>query len=115
MGLMPPGHGAGPPSFWMWGGRRRRSPDTGTANSGLTGDSTFEGPVDEGPKDLRGRLNSLKQSIQGTSAALRRVMRLVWEARRRLTAGLFIVTVIAALSPAACARTPQPRSNAAAS
>ena len=105
MGLMPPGHGAGPPSFWMWGGRRRRSPDTGTANSGLTGDSTFEGPVDEGPKDLRGRLNSLKQSIQGTSAALPRVMRLVWEASPRLTVGLFIVTVIAGLIPAASAYT----------
>jgi len=105
MGLMPPGHGQGPPSFWMWGGWRHRKPEADSANSGLTGDSTFEGPVDEGPKDLRGRLNSLKQSIQGTSAALPRVMRLVWEASPRLTVGLFIVTVIAGLIPAASAYT----------
>ena len=105
MGMMPPGHGAGPPTFWMWGGRRHRKPDTGRANSGLTGDSTIDGPPDDGPKDLRGRWNTLKQSIQGTSAALPRVMRLVWDASPRLTLALFLVTVIAGLIPAASAYT----------
>jgi ATP-binding cassette, subfamily B, bacterial len=98
-------HG-GPPTFFMWGGRRPRKPETGPANSGLTGDPTIEGPpLDEGPKDLRGRWNTIKQSISGTTAALPRVMRLVWEASPRVTLGLFAVTVVAGVLPAASAYT----------
>ncbi|HYM51796.1 MAG TPA: ABC transporter ATP-binding protein [Candidatus Limnocylindrales bacterium] len=99
-------HGGGPPMFYMWGGRRSRKPETGPANSGLTGDSAIEGPPPgEGPKDLRGRWNSLKESVQGTSAALPHVIRLVWDASPGVTLGLFIVTVVAGLIPAASAYT----------
>jgi ATP-binding cassette subfamily B protein len=87
-----------------WGGRRRRKPDTGPANSGLTGDSALEPPPPpDGPKDLRGRWESLKQSVTGTTAALPQVLRLVWEASPATTVGLFITTAIAGLVPAASA------------
>jgi len=101
MGMMGPGgHG---PGIW-WGGRRRRKPDTGPANSGLTGDSALEPPLPpDGPKDLRGRWESLKQSVTGTTAALPQVLRLVWEASPATTVGLFITTAIAGLVPAASA------------
>jgi ATP-binding cassette subfamily B protein len=101
MGMMGPGgHG---PVIW-WGGRRRRKPDTGPANSGLTGDSALEPPLPpDGPKDLRGRWESLKQSVSGTTAALPQVLRLVWEASPATTVGLFITTAIAGLVPAASA------------
>jgi ATP-binding cassette subfamily B protein len=101
MGMMGPGgHG---PGIW-WGGRRRRKPDTGPANSGLTGDSALEPPPPpDGPKDLRGRWESLKQSVTGTTAALPQVLRLVWEASPATTVGLFITTAIAGLVPAASA------------
>jgi ATP-binding cassette subfamily B protein len=101
MGMMGPGgHG---PAIW-WGGRRRRKPDTGPANSGLTGDSALEPPLPpDGPKDLRGRWESLKQSVTGTTAALPQVLRLVWEASPATTVGLFITTAIAGLVPAASA------------
>ncbi len=103
MGMMPPG--AGPPVIHWWGGRRRK-PDTGQANSGLTGDPTIEAPPPpEGPKDLRGRWNSLKQSVTGTTAALPRVLRLVWDASPSTTLGLFVTTAIAGVIPAAAAYT----------
>src|SRR6266581_1394019 len=99
MGMMPPGtHG---PVIWWggWGGRRRK-PETGPANSGLTGDPTIEPPQQpEGPKDLRGRWENFKQSITGTTAALPQVMRLVWEASKPTTIGLFITTALAGLIP----------------
>src|SRR6266581_129243 len=99
MGMMPPGsHG---PVIW-WGGwsRGRRKPEGGPANSGLTGDPTIEPPqLPEGPKDLRGRWESLKQSVVGTTAALPQVLRLVWEASRPITIGLFITTAIAGIIP----------------
>src|SRR6202051_3452044 len=100
MGMMPPGgHG---PVIW-WGGRRRK-PDTGSANSGLTGDPALEPPAPpEGPKDLRGRWESLKQSVLGTTAALPQVLRLVWEASPATTVGLFATTALAGLVPAASA------------
>ncbi len=96
---MPPGsHG---PVIW-WGGwsRGRRKPEGGPANSGLTGDPTIEPPqLPEGPKDLRGRWESLKQSVVGTTAALPQVLRLVWEASRPTTIGLFATTAIAGIIP----------------
>ena len=99
MGMMPPGS-HGPVIWWGgWGGRRRKE-DTGPANSGLTGDPTLEPPqMPEGPKDLRGRWASLKQSVTGTTAALPQVLRLVWEASKPITLGLFVTTAIAGIIP----------------
>src|SRR5229473_7208363 len=99
MGMMPPGS-HGPVIWWGgWGGRRRK-PESGPANSGLTGDPSIEPPQQpEGPKDLRGRWESFKQSITGTTAALPQVLRLVWEASRPTTIGLFITTALAGLVP----------------
>src|SRR5919108_726582 len=103
--MMPPGHG-GPSMFWMWGRRRFLNPETGPANSGLTGDPPIEEPPDQqGPKDLRSRWNNLKQSVKGTTAALPEVLKLVWEASPGITAGLFVATVIAGFVPAASAYT----------
>ncbi len=100
MGIMPPGS-HGPVIWWGGWGRSRRKPDSGPANSGLTGDPALEPPQPpEGPKDLRGRWENLKQSILGTTAALPQVMRLVWEASPRITIGLFITTAIAGVIPA---------------
>jgi ATP-binding cassette subfamily B protein len=99
MGMMPPGS-HGPVIWWGGWGRGGRKPETGPANSGLTGDPTLEPPqMPEGPKDLRGRWQSLKQSIVGTTAALPQVMRLVWEASPAITIGLFITTAIAGIIP----------------
>ena len=103
--MMPPGHGGGPP-FWMWGRQRSRNPDTGPANSGLTGDPVIEEPVQpQGPKDLRSRWRNLKESVRGTTAALPEVIRLVWDASPRITAGLFAATVVAGVVPAMSAYT----------
>src|SRR5712692_4753354 len=103
MAMMPPG--GGPVIHMGWFGRRRK-PDSGPANSGLTGDPALEPPLPpEGPKDLRGRWLSLKQSITGTSAALPRVLRLVWDASPAITLGLFVTTAIAGVIPAISAYT----------
>ena len=98
MGMMPPGaHG---PVIWWGGWRRNRKPDSGPANSGLTGDPAVEPPAaPEGPKDLRGRWESLKQSVGGTTAALPQVLRLVWEASRPTTIALFATTALSGLIP----------------
>jgi ATP-binding cassette subfamily B protein len=98
-------HGSGPPPIWMWGGgRRRQNAETGPANSGITGDPGLEEPPEpEGPKDLRGRWLSFRQSFTGTLAALPQVTRLVWEASPGITLGLFLATVLAGLTPAASA------------
>src|SRR6202790_899280 len=99
MGMTPPG-GHGPVIWWGGWGRGRRKPETGSANSGLTGDPTLEPPQPpEGPKDLRGRWESLKQSVAGTTAALPQVLRLVWEASHPTTISLFITTALAGLVP----------------
>src|SRR5437868_6586615 len=99
------GHDGGP-SFWMWGRRRFPKPDTGPPNSGLSGEPPIEEPPEQqGPRDLRSRWRNLKQSITGTTAALPRVIELVWQASPRVTASLFIVTVIAGFIPAASAYT----------
>ena len=103
MGMMPPA--GGPPSHLWWLGRRKQ-PDSGPANSGLTGDPGPElPPEDQGPKDLRSRWLNLKQSVTGTSAALPRVLRLVWDASPRITLGLFAATVVAGVIPATAAYT----------
>jgi len=99
MGMMPPG-GHGPVIWWGGWGRGRRKPDSGPANSGLTGDPTLEPPqLPEGPKDLRGRWEGLKQAVVGTTAALPQVLSLVWEASRPITIGLFLTTAIAGVVP----------------
>src|SRR5260370_11640944 len=88
---------------WRGGGKQA---DSGPANSGLTGDAEPElPPVPEGPKDLRGRWLNFKQSVTGTTAALPRVLRLVWDASPATTLALFITTAIAAVIPAAPAFT----------
>jgi ATP-binding cassette subfamily B protein len=103
--MMPPGHG-GPSAFWMWGRGRRANPESGPANSGLTGDPVIEEPQEpQGPKDLRSRWRNLRESVRGTAAALPRVLRLVWDASPAVTAGLFAVTVIAGVIPAVSAYT----------
>src|SRR5258708_26557665 len=99
MGMTPPG-GQGPVIWWGGWGRGRRKPETGAANSGLTGDPTLEPPQPpEGPKDLRGRWESLKQSVAGTTAALPQGLRLVWEASRPTTISLFLTPALARLVP----------------
>src|SRR5487761_1678197 len=104
MGMMPP-HQPDLSTVMWWRGRRK-SPQTGTADSGLTGDPMLEGPPpDEGPKDLRGRWENLKQAVIGTTAALPRVLRLVWDASPRITLGLFAATIVAGVIPAAAAYT----------
>ncbi|GAC1512765.1 MAG: ABC transporter ATP-binding protein [Candidatus Dormibacteraceae bacterium] len=89
---------------WLRG--RRKNPDTGQANSGLTGDPSLEQPpMPDGPKDLRGRWASLKQSVTGTASALPRVLRLVWAASPATTLALFVTTAIAGVMPVAAAWT----------
>src|ERR1700736_3743609 len=103
MGMMGPGAGA--PAMHLWLGRRK-SADTGPANSGISGDPGVEQPPeDQGPKDLRGRWLNFKQSVTGTTAALPRVLRLVWDASPATTLALFATTDIAGVIPAAAAYT----------
>jgi ATP-binding cassette, subfamily B, bacterial len=99
------GPGSGPPTIHWWLGRRKQA-DTGPANSGLTGQPEIEQPPEqEGPKDLRGRWQNLKQSVTGTTAALPRVLRLVWDASPATTLALFATTAVAGVIPAAAAFT----------
>ena len=99
------GPGSGPPMIHWWLGRRKGA-DTGPANSGITGEPGIEQPPeDQGPKDLRGRWLNFKQSVTGTTAALPRVLRLVWDASPATTLALFITTAIAGVIPAAAAYT----------
>jgi ATP-binding cassette subfamily B protein len=106
------GPGSGPPTIHWWLGRRKAA-DTGPANSGLTGDPGVEQPPeDQGPKDLRGRWLNLKQSVTGTTAALPRVLQLVWEANPSITVALFATTAIAGVIPAAAAYTAKLLTNA---
>jgi len=106
------GPGSGPPTIHWWLGRRK-SADSGPANSGLTGDPGVEQPPeDQGPKDLRGRWLNFKQSVTGTTAALPRVLRLVWEASPSITVALFATTAVAGVIPAAAAYTAKLLTNA---
>src|SRR6202521_2339661 len=103
--MVPPERGA-PSMFCMWGRRRRGNPQSGPANSGLTGDPVIEEPPEpQGPKDLRSRWRNLRQAVRGTAAALPRVIRLVWDASPAVTAALFAVTVVAGVIPAVSAYT----------
>src|SRR5438105_7030402 len=103
--MMGPGHGGGPP-FWMWGRQRSRNPETGPANSGLTGDPVVVDAVQpQWPKDHHSRWRNLNESVRGTTAALPEVIRLVWDASPRITAGLFAATVVAGVVPAMSAYT----------
>jgi ATP-binding cassette subfamily B protein len=87
-------------------GSRQRGADTGPANSGLTGDPLLEPPPEPaGPKDLRGRWVNIWQSVTGTTRALPRVLRLVWDASPAITGALFVTTAIAGVIPAASAYT----------
>jgi ATP-binding cassette, subfamily B, bacterial len=98
--------GPGGSPFWMWGRGRSKNAETGPANSGLTGDPVIEEPQEaQGPKDLRSRWRNLRQSVAGTTAALPRVIRLVWDASPAVTAGLFAATVVAGVVPAVSAYT----------
>src|SRR5438552_17790382 len=100
MGMMPPGS-HGPVIWWGGWGRGRRNAESGPANSGLTGDPTLEPPQQpEGPKDLRGRWESLRQAAMGTTAALPQVLRLLWEGSRPVTIGLVITFALAGTIPA---------------
>ena len=106
------GPGSGPPMMHWWLGRRK-SADTGPANSGLTGDPEIEQPPeDQGPKDLRGRWLNFKQSVTGTTTALPRVLRLVWDASPSITLALFATTAVAGVIPAASAYTAKLLTNA---
>src|SRR5256884_1814152 len=99
--MMPRGS-RGPGIWWGGWGRGRRKPESGPANSGLTGDPSLEPPQQpKGPKDLRGRWESLKQSVAGPTAALPQVLRLVWEASRVTPLALFVTTALAGLVPTA--------------
>jgi ATP-binding cassette subfamily B protein len=100
--MTPPGG-----EMWrFWHGSRRRNPDSGPANSGISGDPGLDEPPEPpGPKDLRGRWLSFNQSVRGTLAALPRVLELVWEASPGITVGLFATTLVAGVIPAASAYT----------
>src|SRR6266852_2237331 len=99
MGMMPPGS-HGPVIWWGGWGRGRRNPEGGPANSGLTGDPTIEPPQHpEGPKDLRCRWVSLKQSMLATTAARPQGRLRGGDARRPITIGLFVTTAIAGIIP----------------
>jgi ATP-binding cassette subfamily B protein len=77
-----------------------------SGQSGLTGPPDIPEPDSSGgPKDLRGRLRSIRQATQGTMVALPRVFRLVWQASPGQTVGLFLATVLAGVVPAATAVT----------
>jgi len=62
-------------------------------------------PPREPPKNWRQRWTEVKQATSGTTAALPRVMRLVWQASPGLTVALFVVTALSGLMPAASAYT----------
>ena len=79
-------------------------PDTGPAFSGLTGDPTLEQPPEPtGPNDLRGRWLNVWRSVAGTTRAMPRVLRLVWDASPLITLLLFVTMAIAGVIPAASA------------
>jgi ATP-binding cassette subfamily B protein len=73
--------------------------------SGLTGSPDIPEPPSDGPTDLRSRWQSVRAAIRGTTAALPRVLKLVWETSPVLTIGLGSATLLAGVTPAATAYT----------
>jgi ATP-binding cassette, subfamily B, bacterial len=90
--------------FIVFRGARRLGRSNG--QSGLTGPPDIPEPdFSGGPKDLRGRIRSIRLAAQGTFAALPKVIQLVWEASPGQTVGLFLATALAGVVPAATAFT----------
>ena len=90
--------------FVVFRGGRRLARSSGP--SGLTGPPDIPEPdFSGGPKDLRGRIQTIRLAAQGTLAALPRVIQLVWEASPAQTVGLFLATALAGVVPAATAIT----------
>ncbi|MBO0684668.1 MAG: ABC transporter ATP-binding protein [Candidatus Dormibacteraeota bacterium] len=86
--------------------RNARRLGDSSGQSGLTGSPELPEPdLSGGPKDLRGRIRSIRLAAQGTVAALPRVIQLVWETSRGHTVGLGMATVLAGVVPAANAVT----------
>ena len=72
-----------------------------TSKSGLSGSPNVEeAPQKEEPKNLGERWKVIRDSVQGTFAAMPRVFRLVWDASPRATLTLAGVTVVAGIIPA---------------
>ena len=70
----------------------------------LSGDPGLVPPDEEqSPRDLRGRWLNFKRSVTGTTTALPRVLRLVWDASPLTTLSLFVATAVAGVVPAATA------------
>ena len=73
-----------------------------TSKSGLSGSPNVEeAPPKEQPKNLGERWKVIRDSVQGTFAAMPRVFRLVWDASPGITLAMFVATVLAGLMPAA--------------
>src|SRR6266571_4164907 len=88
--------------FWHgW----RREVDSQPSASGLTGAPELVEPPAEPPKNWRQRWAEVRKATAGTTAALPRVIRLVWQASPGLTIALFAVTALAGVMPAATAYT----------
>jgi ATP-binding cassette, subfamily B, bacterial len=82
--------------------RRGRNGGGSSGQSGLTGSADIPEPdLSGGPKNLRGRLRSIRLATVGTVAALPKVLRLVWEASPAQTLGLAVATILAGVVPAA--------------
>ncbi|HEX6348225.1 MAG TPA: ABC transporter ATP-binding protein [Candidatus Dormibacteraeota bacterium] len=88
--------------FWHgW----RREVESQSAASGLTGAPELVEPPPEPPKNWRQRWAEVRRAAAGTTAALPRVIQLVWQASPGLTITLFVVTALAGVMPAATAYT----------
>ena len=88
--------------FWHgW----RREVESQSAASGLTGAPELVEPPPEPPKNWRQRWAEVRKAAAGTTAALPRVIRLVWQGSPGLTIALFAVTALAGVMPAATAYT----------
>ncbi|MBO0686637.1 MAG: ABC transporter ATP-binding protein, partial [Candidatus Dormibacteraeota bacterium] len=82
--------------------RNARRLGDSSGQSGLTGSPELPEPnLSGGPKDLRGRIRSIRLAAQGTVAALPRVLQLAWETSPGHTVGLGLATVLAGVVPAA--------------
>jgi ATP-binding cassette, subfamily B, bacterial len=85
--------------------RFRRDQADHVKESGLTGSPDIPEPPEERPRGLRARWKSLRHAAAGTTSALPRVLRLVWETSPPLTIGLGLATLLAGVTPAATAYT----------